>query len=220
VRDFYERYSRQLHAFCVQRLGNREEAEDALQSTFLNAFRAVARGATPDHELAWLYKIAENVCLTRRRSFARRRRVETPGDLDALQDVLPARQPDADELLRLPDALQEMPEQQRRALLLREWQGLSYREIGVELDLSQSAVETLLFRARRSLARRLTEEPQRERAPVTRFRPAGVGSRGAVVRTTVLRGGVKVAPTIATAQPAVAAASPRRSSRPAPCMVP
>ena len=44
------------------------------------------------------------------------------------------------------------PEQQRRALLLREWQGLSYREISEQLGITQAAVETLLFRARRSLA--------------------------------------------------------------------
>ncbi len=51
-----------------------------------------------------------------------------------------------------------MPEQQRRAILLREWQGLSYREIAGELEVSQSAVETLIFRARRSLAQGL-EQP-------------------------------------------------------------
>jgi hypothetical protein len=54
-----------------------------------------------------------------------------------------------------------MPDAQRRALLLREWQGLSYREIAAELEVSQSAVETLIFRARRSLARGL--EAPRER---------------------------------------------------------
>ena len=51
------------------------------------------------------------------------------------------------------DALSHMPDNQRRAILLREWQGLSYHEIASELKLSQSAVETLIFRARRTLRR-------------------------------------------------------------------
>src|SRR5581483_10326320 len=64
---------------------------------------------------------------------------------------------DHDELFGLDHALRQMPLQQRRALLLREWQGLSYREIGEALGLSQAAVETLLFRARRSLAEGLSD---------------------------------------------------------------
>ncbi|MBA3843447.1 MAG: RNA polymerase sigma factor [Actinobacteria bacterium] len=157
TRDLYERYARQIYVYCLHQLGNKEEAEDAMQSTFLNAFRGFRRGVDPEFESAWLYKIAQNVCLTRQRSTSRRRRVETPGDLDAIQDVLPAHAAEWDELIGLPEALGGMPEQQRRALLLREWQGLSYKEIAEELDLSQAAVETLLFRARRSLAAGLTE---------------------------------------------------------------
>jgi len=166
--DLYERFGAQILIFCQSRLGSREEAEDAAQSTFLNAFRSLQRGIAPQFEAAWLYKIAHNVCLTRRRSASRRRRIETPGDLTAIQDVLPARQPEADELLRLPSALECLPPQQRRALVLREWQGLSYKEIAAELELSQSAVETLLFRARRSLARVLADadEPEATRAPI------------------------------------------------------
>src|SRR5581483_12029447 len=148
--DLYERYGGQILAFCLGRLGNREEAEDAAQSTFLNAFRGLKRGVAPEYEAAWLYKIAQNVCLSRRRSSWRRRRVEAPGDLTAIQDVLAAREPEADELLGLAHALGVLPPQQRRALVLREWQGLSYREIAAELELTQAAVETLLFRARRS----------------------------------------------------------------------
>src|SRR5947209_11549778 len=159
TRDLYERYARQIHSYCLHQLGNREEAEDATQATFLNAFRGLQRGVDPEFESAWLYKIAQNVCLTRQRSSSRRRRLESPGDLDAMQDYVPAHQPDSDELINLPEALDAMPEQQRRALLLREWQGLSYKEIGEELGLSQPAVETLLFRARRTLAASLTEEP-------------------------------------------------------------
>jgi hypothetical protein len=66
-----------------------------------------------------------------------------------------------------------MPEQQRRAILLREWQGLSYREVASELGLTQSAVETLLFRARRSLAHALETTRPRPRF-VHAFQPAAM----------------------------------------------
>jgi RNA polymerase sigma factor (sigma-70 family) len=210
TRDLYERYARQIYSYCLHQLGNREEAEDATQSTFLNAFRGFKRGVDPEFESAWLYKIAHNVCLTRQRSSSRRRRVESPGDLDAMQDYVPAHQTDSDELIRLPEALDAMPEQQRRALLLREWQGLSYKEIGEELDLSQAAVETLLFRARRSLAAGLSEEPVKKAAGIAKRLGGGdFGSTLAIVKSLVLTGGVKVATAVATvAATSVVAATP------------
>jgi RNA polymerase sigma factor (sigma-70 family) len=208
--DLYERYAKQIYNFCLHQLGNREEAEDATQSTFLNAFRGLERGVEPEFESAWLFKIAHNVCLTRQRSSFRRRRVESPGDLDAIQDLLPSPQRDADELIRLTDALHGMPEQQRKALLLREWQGLSYKEIADELELSQPAVETLLFRARRSLAQGLTEEPKKKTGLRKRLRTSGdMGSVAALVKTLFFGGGAKVAATVATvAATSVVAATP------------
>jgi RNA polymerase sigma-70 factor (ECF subfamily) len=156
TRALFETHSRQIFAFCFSRLGSREEAEDAVQSTFLNAHRALQRGVSPDSELAWLLKIAHNVCLTRRRSTRRRGRVEAAHDLESMQDYLPAPQRESpDELIQLSDALDGLPETQRRAIVLREWRGLSYVEIARELKLTQSAVETLIFRARRSLAANL-----------------------------------------------------------------
>src|ERR671938_223066 len=159
--DLYERFAPRIFGYCLHRLGNREEAEDAVQTTFLNAFRGLSRGVVPESESAWLFKIAENVCLSRHRASFRRRRVEVPGDLAAVEETVAAPARADDELIPLEDALAEMPDAQRRALLLREWQGLSYREIAAELEVSQSAVETLIFRARRSLAQRL--EAPRER---------------------------------------------------------
>jgi RNA polymerase sigma-70 factor (ECF subfamily) len=197
ARDLYERYARQIYTYCLHQLRNKEEAEDATQSTFLNAFRGLQRGVDPEFESAWLYKIAQNVCLTRQRSSSRRRKVESPGDLDSMQDFVPAHEVDSDELIRLPEALEEMPEQQRRALLLREWQGLSYREIADELGLSQAAVETLLFRARRTLAAGLTEE-QKPTSVAKRVRAGDVGSMAAVVKSLALTAGSKVAATVAT----------------------
>jgi RNA polymerase sigma factor (sigma-70 family) len=212
TRDLYERYARQIYSYCLHQLGNREEAEDATQSTFLNAFRGFKRGVDPEFESAWVYKIAQNVCLTRQRSSSRRRKVETPGDLEAMQDYVPAHQVDSDELIRLPEALDAMPEQQRRALLLREWQGLSYKEIGEELDLSQAAVETLLFRARRSLAAGLIEEQQPPKKAAGMAKRLGAGDLGSIlsiVKSLVLTGGVKVATAVATvAATSVVAATP------------
>ena len=164
-----------------------------MQSTFLNAHRALQRGVTPETELAWLFKIAHNVCLTRRRSTRRRGRVEAASDLQAMQDVIPApHRESSDELARLTEALAHMPDGQRRAILLREWQGLSYHEIAVELELSQSAVETLIFRARRSLAANLEAAEPERRGLVSRAKAAlDVGTLLAALKT-LIEGGAAV----------------------------
>jgi RNA polymerase sigma-70 factor (ECF subfamily) len=168
TRLLYERHSSRIFGFCLSRLGSREEAEDAVQTTFLNAQRGLGRGVVPDYELAWLFKIAQNVCHNRHQSARRRGRVEATHDLDALQDVIAT--PERGGSVSLGDltqALSAVPERQRRALLLREFQGLSYEEIGVELDVSVAAVETLIFRARRSVSAelgRLGTKPSRRGA--------------------------------------------------------
>ena len=146
--QLFERYAQQIYAFCLYRLGDRQEAEDALQSTFLNALRALERGVVPYAEAAWLFTIARNVCLTRRRSTFRRRQLESRAPLD---DSVASPERETEQLVDLTGALHGLPYRQRHALVLREWQGLDYSEIASELGLTQSAVETLLHRARRSL---------------------------------------------------------------------
>jgi RNA polymerase sigma factor (sigma-70 family) len=197
TRALYEQYANQIFRYCLHQLGSREEAEDAVQSTFLNAFRGLKRGVVPELEGAWLFKIAHNVCLSRRRSSWRRGRVESPADFEAVEELTPAPSRAADELIGLQDVLEQMPETQRRAILLREWQGLSYREIAAELELSQGAVETLIFRARRSLAAGLQEPP--ERAKHRLLRGVDLGSMVAGFKALLLGGGAaaKVAAAVA-----------------------
>jgi RNA polymerase sigma factor (sigma-70 family) len=152
----FEQYERGLYRFCLSRLRSREDAEDAVQATFVRAVRALQQGVRPDVAPAWLFTIARNVCSSRRLAGLRRARVETPRDLDGVPaSALACEDERPDELIGLREALEEMPPKLQRVVLLREWQGLSYHEIGAELGVSQAAVETLLFRARRDLAKRL-----------------------------------------------------------------
>ena len=146
--ELYVAYARNVFAFCLRRLGAREDAEDALQTTFLNAFRALERGVVPLSETAWLFAIAQNVCLTRRRSASRRRRVELPSD--AAESVASPER-DGALLVDLGGALRGLPARQLVAIVLRDWRGLAYAEIADELGMSLSAAETLVHRARRSL---------------------------------------------------------------------
>jgi RNA polymerase sigma factor (sigma-70 family) len=209
--DLYERYSPQIFSYCVHQLGSREEAEDAVQTTFMNAFRGLQRGIVPELESAWLFKIAHNVCLSRRRSSWRRGRVEAPNNFEVLQEVVPGREQVADELIRLQDVLEEMPENQRRAILLREWQGLTYREISDELGLSQAAVETLIFRARRALAQGLEQDADTWKKRLRRGADAG----GAFACAKTLLGGggaaaMKISATAALVATAALAAAPAK----------
>jgi RNA polymerase sigma-70 factor, ECF subfamily len=156
VETLHERYAKAIRRYCLRRLHSPEEADDATQVVYLTAYRCLAGGIEPRSEGAWLFKIAENVVLQRRRALARRARVEYAVDVGRMADALVAPAPEATpELDGVREALATMPETQRQAIVLREWYGLSYREVASELGVSSTAVEALIFRARRGLVRRL-----------------------------------------------------------------
>ena len=126
TRLLYERHSGRIFGYCLSLLGSREEAEDAVQTTFMNVQRGLDRGVVPQFELAWLFKIARNVCYNRSESSSRRRRVESAHDLDTLQDVVATPERSVGlSIGELTRALGSIPDRQRRALLLREFQGMS-----------------------------------------------------------------------------------------------
>jgi RNA polymerase sigma-70 factor (ECF subfamily) len=187
TRDLYTRHGQRVYSFCRSRLRNTEEAQDAAQTTFVYVLSALKRGVVPRNELAWLLTIADNVCRSTRRSIGRRvaRLVNT--EVDELEAAASSISPETNETVdALRSALGELPNNQRRAILLREWQGLSYVDIADQLGLSVAAVETLLFRARRGLASRL----ERTRAGL---RALDLGSALALLRTVVGGAAGKVA---------------------------
>lgn len=192
----YERHGPRVFGYCLSRLDGREDAEDATQLTFLHAVRGLRRGIVPAAESAWLLAIARNVCLSRWASASRRRRLETSCDPLELERLATTREPRTDDLIGLEHALELLPEQQRRAVLLRDWRGLPYDEIAERLGVSHAAVESLIFRGRAALAEHLAEQPASRR----RLRP--LSELGAFLHSiksalTGAAGGAKLAVTVA-----------------------
>ena len=144
----YRRYVKDVYHYALALLRNPADAEDITQTTFLNAYRAFKRGERPRKPQNWLIKIAHNAARTRyARSTRRVKEVPLADHVDAL--VVPEEEkPDVAEVL---DALGQLPLNQRGALVMRELEGRSYAEIADTLGVSVPAVETLIFRARRSL---------------------------------------------------------------------
>jgi RNA polymerase sigma factor (sigma-70 family) len=161
--QLFQEHSRWIYGYCLRILRSPEEAEDALQTTYLNACRSLNQGTRPLVGSAWLLRIAQNVCFARLRSAGRRDRLERLQDIAVLEETVAAPERSPADLIGLTDALRRLPERQREAILLREWQGLSYRELADRLDLTQAATETLIFRARRSLAGALERSSRRSR---------------------------------------------------------
>jgi RNA polymerase sigma factor (sigma-70 family) len=146
------RYQARLLAFCRHMLGSREDAEDVLQEVFAAAFNAILADSREINVRPWLYRIARN------RSLNHLRRVQPIG-VDSMDvhlsehGVTTADKVDRRETLReLVADVQELPETQRTALLLREIDALSYEQIAEAMETTIPSVKSLLVRARVSLA--------------------------------------------------------------------
>lgn len=151
----YEAHSSEILAFCRRQLSSQTDAEDATQTTFLYALRALRRGVVPDNEPAWLTAIAKNVCHTQRRTLDRRGPLAGGAGLDRIALAEPE-EGDLELVAGLTAALRTLPENQRAALVLREWLGLTPSEIAPRLGLTPTATHALLTRARRSVVAALT----------------------------------------------------------------
>ncbi len=148
----YRSHVQDVYRYALMVLRNRDDAEDVAQTTFLKAYRAFERGERPRHPRRWLITIAHNTCGTRIRD-ARRRPHEVALE-EQRAEALPAGTDDVD-VQELVHALGALSFNQRSALVMRELEGRTYVEIAEVLELSTSAVETLLFRARRALREQL-----------------------------------------------------------------
>jgi RNA polymerase sigma factor (sigma-70 family) len=176
----FDRYHAGLLAFCAHMLGSRDEAEDALQHTFMAAHRSMRATGGELRLKAWLYTIARNRCLSMLR--ARREQVvfdETRAASDGLAADVERRA----ELRGLLADFERLPDDQRAALVLFELGDHAHDEIAEILGVRREKVKALVFQARESLAswRRARE------TPCTEIREQLATLRGAALKRATLR---------------------------------
>ncbi|HVB76644.1 MAG TPA: sigma-70 family RNA polymerase sigma factor [Candidatus Nitrosotalea sp.] len=155
--ELHRRYVGSIYRLVHRRLGDRLLAEDIAQETFLKALRSLDRVDESFNFGGWVHTVARNLCFDELRRRQRDPRVTDESEDGDLMVRLPSvslafdpvHQSEQAELRRqVFQVAERLPEKYRLVLTLRELQGLSYRRIGQAMQLSESAVETLLYRAR------------------------------------------------------------------------
>ena len=151
-----ERYRLRLSRFAVRMLGNQADAEDALQDTFVRAYRSLAK-CKPEHFRSWVFGILINRCRTYAAQRSRRQVVMTNHDVDMASSASVNTADDDGWRLAIAWALEQLPTEQREAFLLKHVEDLSYEEMQELTGASVPALKMRVLRARDAL-RRLLEE--------------------------------------------------------------
>ena len=149
----YRKHAGDVYRYALVVMRNESDAEDVTQTTFMNAYRAMERGERPRQPQNWLITIAHNVCRQRFRQ-SQRRPSEVAYEEELAEATVDEDAISAEDIRR---ALGHLAFNQRSALVMRELEGRSYQEIAEIMGISVSAVETLIFRARRALREQLEE---------------------------------------------------------------
>jgi RNA polymerase sigma-70 factor (ECF subfamily) len=165
-RFLYETYFRAIERFFARKGLPPEDCRDLTQETFLGIYKGLDGYEDRQHFSAWLYRIATNVLLKRRRQGAAVKRAAVEVSRDGMENpeatlAVPGRQLDGlldEERWRaLRGAVAELPDQMRECLTLRLYHQLSYQEIAVVKKISIETVKAHLFRARKKLQEKLAD---------------------------------------------------------------
>lgn len=153
-------YEKNVYNIALKMVGDPDDAADMTQETFIKAYRALSGFRGDSKFSSWLYRIASNVCLDFLRSRSRHPQVSlsTVDEDDRATFELPdMRQNPEEQLMKklgmeaVRRGLEQLPEQQRQILVLRELGGLSYAELAQTLGLEEGTVKSRIFRARKRL---------------------------------------------------------------------
>ncbi|MBA2428005.1 MAG: sigma-70 family RNA polymerase sigma factor, partial [Actinobacteria bacterium] len=153
-RHIYDHYASTVRGVCWRMLRDKDDAQEATQETFLRVYQALGRFNGRYQLGPWITRIATNVCLDQLRG--RNCRPQAATSIDDMATELPGDQLTPEEAYlsklessRVREVLDTMPSTHRAAIILREFEGLSYREIALALGASETQVKALIHRARK-----------------------------------------------------------------------
>ncbi len=161
------RWERPIYALAYRTIGREEDARDVCQETFLRAFRGLPGFRGQAKFSSWLYRIALNLC----RDWIRRERrapiVQAPDDVDLVELAAAAEPSESiEDLVARRDlaasverAMALLPEEQRTAIVLKEYHGLTFQEIADLMNCPLSTVKTRLYQGLTVLRRELAKQP-------------------------------------------------------------
>ena len=159
------RWERPIYVLAYRTIGREEDARDVCQETFLRAFRALPGFRGQAKFSSWLYRIALNLCRDWMRRERRTPTVQAPEGVDLL-DLAAAAEPSEpiEDLVARKDlsravarVMERLPEEQRTAIVLKEFHGLTFREIAELLGCPLSTVKTRLYQGLGVLRRELAQ---------------------------------------------------------------
>jgi len=158
------RYKDAIFNFTYHFVADYHRAQDLSQETFLRVLRNVDRYKSRNSFKTWLYRIAANLCKNELRDRSRRKMLslDDPAvDIETLSRnhyISPDKAYENEEVRRLvKDAVGSLPEDQRMAIIMREYQGFSYEEIASALNCTLGAVKSKIYRARQNIKQMLVE---------------------------------------------------------------
>ena len=164
--DILKTHQQRVRNICFMFLKNNEDAEDAAQETFIEIFHSLASFRDESGLSTWIHRIAVNKSLDMIRKMKRKKRwgelkraagfendAFDPEDKTALRPDEEMEQAERARLLEA--AIKKLPDNQKSALVLSQIEGVSYQEIADMMGTSLSAVESLIFRAKKNIRKRL-----------------------------------------------------------------
>ncbi len=168
LEDLFGKYSRLVFNVAYRFLQNREDAEDITQDVFLQVYKSLKHFRGESQISTWLYRITVNLSLNFQRKrkyrewFSFDRRTGGSSSADDEMDIADAREENPATMMErkeaehiLQAAINSLPEQQRVALILFRYEGLSYEEIAEIMKVTVASVESRLHRAKQTLAKKL-----------------------------------------------------------------
>ncbi len=165
------RWERPIYALAYRTLSREEDARDVVQEAFLRAFRGLKGFKGQAKFSSWLYRITLNLCRDWMRKARRAPLIQVPENEDGLDmaEQMPSPAESVEELVNrremsraVAKAMAELPEEQRTAILMKEFHGLTFQEIADALDCPLSTVKTRLYQGLSVLRRRLERDARQQ----------------------------------------------------------